>query len=112
MGAQRNFHHQTAAVEVPIPRIGGRPMPTGDDVYYRVEVFTQTGSEGDDLVGLTQVINDVLDRYVAHLGFLSATSERDYASVITPIVIEAEPALPAVADDVERIDDDGDRPAP
>ncbi|MBD8061360.1 choline BCCT transporter BetT [Oceanitalea stevensii] len=115
MGEQRHFHYEAAAVEVPVPRIGGRPMPPGDDVYYKVEVFTQTGSEGYDLMGLTQqqVINDVLDRYEAHLSFLSYTSEHDYASVITPVVTAGdEPALPAVADDVERVDDDGDRPAP
>lgn len=27
MGEQRDFHYEAAAVEVPVPRIGGRPMP-------------------------------------------------------------------------------------
>ncbi|HLT85359.1 MAG TPA: choline BCCT transporter BetT [Phototrophicaceae bacterium] len=110
MGEDRDFHYQAAAVEVPVPRIGGRPMPTGEDVYYKVEVFTQTGSEGYDLVGLSQqqVITDVLDRYEAHLSFLRYSSEHDYASVITPTVPpppEAEPTIPVVADDVERVED-------
>lgn len=110
MGEDRDFHYQAAAVEVPVPRIGGRPMPTGEDVYYKVEVVTQTGSEGYDLVGLSQqqVITDVLDRYEAHLSFLRYSSEHDYASVITPTVPpppEAEPTIPVVADDVERVED-------
>jgi hypothetical protein len=56
------------------------------DVYYRLEVFTQTGSGGYDLMGLTrqQVIDDVLDRYEAHLAFLTFSSENDTASVLTP----------------------------
>lgn len=56
------------------------------DVYYRLEVFTQTGSGGYDLMGLTkqQVIDDVLNRYEAHLAFLVFSSENATASVLTP----------------------------
>ncbi|MGP5726203.1 hypothetical protein ACTXOR_10505 [Arthrobacter rhombi] len=39
------------------------------DVYYRLEV-----------------INDVLDRDEAHLGFLHYSNEHDYASVLTPVM--------------------------
>ncbi|MCG2622939.1 choline BCCT transporter BetT [Arthrobacter sp. I2-34] len=83
----RSFLYQVQAVEAPVPMFGGR-MSRETDVYYRVEVFTQTGSEGYDLMGVTrqQVIDDVLDRYEAHLGFLTYSSERDYASVLTPPV--------------------------
>ncbi|WP_345038941.1 choline BCCT transporter BetT [Georgenia daeguensis] len=104
MDDHRDFHYQVAAVEAPVPRIGGRPMSKGDDIYYKVEVFTQTGTEGYDLMGLTQqqVINDVLDRYEAHLSFLRYSSEHDYASVLTPAVPAA---VPAVADDVVRVAD-------
>jgi choline/glycine/proline betaine transport protein len=37
-------------------------------------------------LGLTQqqVINDVLDRYEAHLSFLQYSNEHDLASVLTP----------------------------
>ncbi|MFP5312913.1 MAG: choline BCCT transporter BetT [Actinomycetes bacterium] len=81
----RNFHYQVQAVEAPVPMFGGR-MSRQTDVYYRVEVFAQTGSEGYDLMGLShqQVIDDVLDRYEAHLGFLAYSSEHDYASFLTP----------------------------
>jgi choline/glycine/proline betaine transport protein len=80
-------------------------MSKGDDLYYKVEVFTQTGTEGYDLMGLTQqqVINDVLDRYEAHLSFLRYSSEHDYASVLTPAA-PAGPPVPVVADDVERVE--------
>src|SRR5690606_18849581 len=110
MGEDRDFHYQAAAVEVPVPRIGGRPMPTAEAVDYKAEVLTQTGREGYDLGGLSQqqVITDVLDRYEAHLSFLRYSSEHDYASVITPTVPpppEAEPTIPVVADDVERVED-------
>ncbi|MFH5821150.1 choline BCCT transporter BetT [Georgenia sp. AZ-5] len=110
MAEHRDFHYQAAAVEAPVPRIGGRPMSKGDDLYYKVEVFTQTGTEGYDLMGLTQqqVINDVLDRYEAHLSFLRYSSEHDYASVLTPAVpttTSPTPLVPTVGDDVERIAD-------
>jgi len=46
----------------------------------------QTGSGGYDLMGLTkeQIIDDVLDRYEAHLAFLTFSSESATASVLTP----------------------------
>lgn len=87
MDTFRAFHYQAAAVEAPVPMFGGR-MTRETDVYYRLEVFTQTGSGGYDLMGLTrqQVIDDVLDRYEAHLAFLTISSETDTDSVLTPPV--------------------------
>ncbi|WP_129660306.1 choline BCCT transporter BetT [Rothia uropygialis] len=81
----RTFRYQTGVVEAPVPMFGGR-MSRETDVYYRLEVFTQTGSEGYDLMGLTQqqVIDDVLDRFEAHLGFLSYSAAHDAVSVVTP----------------------------
>lgn len=86
MHDHRNFHYQVAAMEAPVPAFGARTVSREVDVYYRLEVFTQTGTEGYDLMGLSkqQVINDVLDRYEAHLSFLQYSSERDYASFVTP----------------------------
>ncbi|MDQ0092993.1 choline BCCT transporter BetT [Paeniglutamicibacter psychrophenolicus] len=86
MHDHRNFHYQVAAVEAPVPAFGARTVSREVDVYYRLEVFTQTGTEGYDLMGLdkSQVINDVLDRYEAHLAFLQYSSEHDYASLLTP----------------------------
>lgn len=83
---QRVFVYRVAGVVRPVPLFGGRAMTKGDDIYIRLEVFTQTGSEGYDLMGLTrvQVIDDVLDRYEAHLAFLRYSSEHAYESVLTP----------------------------
>ncbi|MGG7654177.1 choline BCCT transporter BetT [Kocuria rosea] len=109
MADHRDFHYQVAAVRVPVPMIGARSMSRETDVYYRLEVFTQTGSEGYDLMGLTQqqLINDVLDRYEAHLSFLRYSTEHAYASVLTPPQPAAAdavpPPVPARAEDVEPI---------
>jgi len=85
MDAFRAFHYQVAIVEAPVPMFSGR-MSRETDVYYRLEVFTQTGSGGYDLMGLTrqQVIDDVLERYEAHLAFLTLSAETRAASVLTP----------------------------
>ena len=81
----RDFHYQLQAVEASVPKFG-RGMQHESDVYYRVEVFAQTGSEGYDLMGVTpqQIMEDVLVRYEAHLGFLAFSSEYDHPSIITP----------------------------
>ncbi|MBJ6982155.1 choline BCCT transporter BetT [Luteimonas sp. MC1572] len=95
----RDFHYQAAIVEAPVPMFGGR-MSRETDVYYRLEVFTQTGSGGYDLMGLTkqQVIDDVLERYEAHLAFLTFSSETATASVLTPAIPPRDQA-PAAPDD-------------
>jgi choline/glycine/proline betaine transport protein len=105
MADHRDFHYQVAAVRAPVPMIGARSMSRETDVYYRLEVFTQTGSEGYDLMGLTQqqLINDVLDRYEAHLSFLRYSTEHAYASVLTPPQPAAADAVPERAEDVEPI---------
>ena len=108
MDTFRAFHYQVALVDAPVPMFSGR-MARETDVYYRLEVFTQTGSGGYDLMGLTrqQVIDDVLERYEAHLVFLTVSSERDTASVLTPAVRPQDepPAVPRDAGDVEDLDD-------
>lgn len=81
----RAFYYHVALVDAPVPMFSGR-MSRETDVYYRLEVFTQTGSGGYDLMGLTkqQVIDDVLERYETHLAFLTFSTETDTASVLTP----------------------------
>ena len=99
MDTFRAFHYQVAIVEAPVPMFSGR-MSRETDVYYRLEVFTQTGSGGYDLMGLTrqQVIDDVLERYEAHLAFLTFSSETDTASVLTPPMTPAGPPSPVPKD--------------
>ena len=81
-------------------------MTRETDVYYRLEVFTQTGSGGYDLMGLTrqQIIDDVLERYEAHLAFLTVSTETDTASVLTPAVTPKDepPMVPKDAGDLQN----------
>lgn len=104
MDTFRAFHYQVAIVEAPVPMFTGR-MSRETDVYYRLEVFTQTGSGGYDLMGLTkqQVIDDVLERYEAHLAFLTFSSETDTASVFTPPWPQP-PAVPRDAGDSQDLE--------
>ena len=108
MHDHRNFHYQVAAVEAPVPAFGARTVSREVDVYFRLEVFTQTGTEGYDLMGLSkqQVINDVLDRYEAHLSFLKYSSEHDYASMLTP-PRPATGMIPQVDGDPDHEDGEG-----
>ena len=107
MDGFRDFHYQVAIVEAPVPMFSGR-MSRETDVYYRLEVFTQTGSGGYDLMGLThhQVIDDVLERYEAHLAFLTFSSETDTASVLTPSTLPKDeaPVVPEEAGDIQDLD--------
>lgn len=79
--AKNNFYYQVSMVETPSPTFSGKMSPVSD-VYYRLEVTTQTGSGGYDLMGLTkqQVIDDVLEQYEAYLAFISAPPEADLDS--------------------------------
>ncbi|MFJ7566196.1 choline BCCT transporter BetT [Herminiimonas sp. NPDC097707] len=105
MDALRAFQYQVAMVESPVPTFSGKMSPE-TDVYYRLEVFTQTGSGGYDLMGLTkqQVIDDILERYEAHLAFLTFSTETDTASVLTPAVPHKnqQSAVPKGAGDIEK----------
>lgn len=109
MDSFRDFHYQVAVVEAPVPMFSGR-MSRETDVYFRLEVFTQTGSGGYDLMGLTkqQIIDDVLDRYEAHLAFLTRTTETDAASLLTPPTPHAPDAWPKLPNDADEVQDLGD----
>src|SRR5690606_9223786 len=107
MDTFRAFHYQVATVEAPVPMFSGR-MSRETDVYYRLEVFTQTGSGGYDLMGLTkqQVIDDVLERYEAHLAFLTFSSETSTASVLTPPILpkDQQSLVPKDAGDIQDLE--------
>src|SRR5690554_1411608 len=106
MDTFRAFHYQVAIVEAPVPMFSGR-MTSETDVYYRLEVFTQTGSGGYDLMGLTrqQIIDDVLERYEAHLALLTFSTETDTASMLTPAVTPKDepPMVPKDAGDLQNL---------
>ena len=73
MGADRDFCYQIYPVATPVPAFGGFRTNPDSDLYYRLEVFTETGSQGTDVMDWDreQVINDILDSWEAHLAFLS-----------------------------------------
>lgn len=93
-----DFLYQVQAVEAPVPAFGGRTS-RGADVYYRAEVFTETGSEGYDLMGVThqQMIDDVVGRYEGHLDYLTYLGQQDYDSVPTPSSTSAQGSEAQVA---------------
>jgi len=71
MGEERAFKYQIYPVQYETPSYATRRADP-EDRYYRMEVFSQEGSHGYDLMGYTreQVITDVLDHYEQHLEFL------------------------------------------
>lgn len=73
-GDERDFRYQVYPVEHPTPSFAGliHLDSDADRYYYRLEVFTLTGSLGYDVYGYTQeqLISDVLDLYERHMEFL------------------------------------------
>lgn len=73
-GEDRNFRYQIYPTEEWRPNFACRVQldSDADELYYRLEVFSLTGSLGYDVYGYTesQLIDDVLDMYERHLEFL------------------------------------------
>lgn len=78
-GEEMSFRYQVYPVEHLTPSFAGLVHLDSDaDIYYyRLEVFTLTGSLGYDIYGYTQeqLISDVLDLYERHLEFLHMQSD-------------------------------------
>ena len=73
-----DFYYQVSMIATPAPTFSGK-MATDTDVYYRLEVATQTGSDGYDLMGLSrqQIIDNVLEQYGAYLTYVNSTEHPD-----------------------------------
>ncbi|MDO5029928.1 MAG: choline BCCT transporter BetT [Corynebacterium sp.] len=73
-GDEKDFRYQIYPVQYPTPSFAGviHLDSDADRYYYRLEVFTLTGSLGYDIYGYTQeqLISDVLDLYERHMEFL------------------------------------------
>ncbi|WP_238694041.1 choline BCCT transporter BetT [Kocuria sp. HSID17590] len=72
LAPERDFVYRVHPVAFPTPGFGGFRTNPDSDQYYRLEVFTATGSLGYDVLGYTseQLINDALDCYERHLEFI------------------------------------------
>ncbi|WP_112235437.1 choline BCCT transporter BetT [Kocuria sp. BT304] len=72
LAPERDFAYRVHPVAFPTPGFGGFRTNPDSDRYYRLEVFTATGSLGYDVLGYTseQLINDALDCYERHLEFI------------------------------------------
>ena len=72
LAPERDFVYRVHPVAFPTPGFGGFRTNPDSDRYYRLEVFTATGSLGYDVLGYTseQLINDALDCYERHLEFI------------------------------------------
>ena len=71
LGEEQNFRYQLYPMEHPVPSFT-RNTGKREDVYYRIEVFDNTGSLGYDVYGYTteQLIDNMIDLYERHLEFL------------------------------------------
>ncbi|RKQ34080.1 choline BCCT transporter BetT [Kocuria tytonis] len=72
LAPERDFVYRVYPVAFPTPGFGGFRTNPDSDQYFRLEVFTATGSLGYDVLGYTseQLINDALDCYERHLEFI------------------------------------------
>lgn len=103
---ERTFLYRVVAVPTAVPTFGARPSPRIQE-YLRLEVFTETGSEGYDIYGLTQgqLIDDVIDRFEAHISFLNYSATVLTASVLTPPVVPTPPVEEPVENEQPPVTD-------
>ena len=74
---QEDFKYQAYPVAYPVPNFAAN-IAVSRDLYFQLEVFSATGSRGQDIMGYTkdQVISDVLDAYDAHVAFMTLTGDK------------------------------------
>ncbi|MBP1324869.1 choline/glycine/proline betaine transport protein [Leucobacter exalbidus] len=79
---QQDFTYQIYPVAHELPNFAYRSVGTSE-YYFRLEVFTATGSHGYDVYGFDsdQIISDVLGHYESHLEYLRISSGGTDASV-------------------------------
>lgn len=79
---QQDFTYQVYPVAHDLPTYAYRRVGNLEH-YYRLEVFTVTGSHGYDVYGFDsdQIISDVLGHYESHLEYLRLSSGGSDASI-------------------------------
>ncbi|MDR5713148.1 high-affinity choline transporter BetT, partial [Nesterenkonia flava] len=75
-GEQSMFKYQAYPVEYSVPNFALN-FRSAEQTYYRVEIFSATGSAGHDVFGYSkeQIISDVLDAYERHLAVLTMNDD-------------------------------------
>ncbi|HIY25321.1 MAG TPA: choline BCCT transporter BetT [Candidatus Brachybacterium merdigallinarum] len=102
-----DFKYQAYPVAYSMPSFAVN-LSTVRDVYYRIEIFSLTGSRGRDIMGYTreQVISDVLDAYDAHIMYLTMSDEIGTATGTIPVT------APDTWDDADQVELETVDPAP
>ena len=80
---QDEFKYQPYPVAYNVPNYASNISAVAE-VYFKVEVFNLTGSQGQDLMGYTkeQVIADILDAYDAHMMYMSMIGDKGSPSSV------------------------------
>ncbi|PWH06100.1 high-affinity choline transporter BetT [Brachybacterium endophyticum] len=97
-----DFSYQVYPVAHPMPSFAFRVAPEDDD-YYRLEVFTATGSRGYDVFGYSSehLITDVLDLYESHLEYLRVSAGGSDAGTAATATTDWQEDFPALEPDDE-----------
>ncbi len=74
---QDEFKYQPYPVAYNVPNYAHN-ISAVEEVFFKVEIFNLTGSQGKDIMGYTkeQVISDILDAYDAHMMYMSMIGDK------------------------------------
>ena len=110
---QDEFKYQPYPVAYNVPNYATN-IAAVEEVFFKVEIFTLTGSQGQDIMGYTkdQVISDILDAYDAHMMYMSMIGDKGSPSSVVQVDIPEEwtdsdqvrtttNAIPVVSDETD-----------
>lgn len=88
---QDEFKYQPYPVAYNVPNYATN-LAAVEEVFFKVEIFTLTGSHGQDIMGYTkdQVISDILDAYDAHMMYMSMIGDKGSPSGMVAVDIPDE----------------------
>lgn len=88
---QDEFKYQPYPVAYNVPNYASN-VAAVKEVFFKVEVFTLTGSQGKDIMGYTgdQIIADILDAYDAHVLYMSMIGDKGSPSGIVEVNVPDE----------------------
>src|SRR5699024_11626890 len=85
------FKYQPYPVAYNVPNYATH-LAAVEEIYFKVEIFTLTGSHGQEIMGYTkdQVISDILDAYDAHMMYMSMIGDKGSPSGMVAVDIREE----------------------